>query len=326
MTVAALSLDPTEAAMAWTHARLNGTTQVTTLVTLAGLVAAEAVDAAFRALFARHDKLQLRFVEADGEIVALPGAAYPVAPPPDDDMVSTEALLEAEVNRIVDPAGGLWRWRLAYDRAAAATRILFTRHHAISDGASTARLFAEVLGLLDARPAGEEVERVRDRPSKPSVVEDAAPPPQPSAEDLAIPHFQLAALAERRTGVVSRALSAPLLEALTRRCAAEGVGLHAGLTCAYALAFGGATGRGRGRMFTALSMRDRLPEGVSADEIGCRIAVAGDVLDWTVDLAAAARAYDARLRAFRAGHVPDLRTQAEIRRGVEARVGAGDFL
>ncbi|NLH79827.1 MAG: hypothetical protein GX458_03145, partial [Phyllobacteriaceae bacterium] len=30
--------------------------------------------------------------------------------------------------------------------------------------------------------------------------------------------------------------------------------------------------------------------------------------------------------AFRAGHVPDLRTQAEIRRGVEARVGAGDFL
>ncbi|WP_372084535.1 non-ribosomal peptide synthase/polyketide synthase [Tistrella mobilis] len=137
---------------------------------LAGRIDPAALEVSWNAALARHPILRSRFAEAgDGSLIQIvePEArlrlncigvdadGYSIdVDASGDKYIDVDAFLRADAARGIDTATAPLM-RLTLLRGARADTLVWTCHHAITDGWSSARLLAEIAGLADIAGAGQ---------------------------------------------------------------------------------------------------------------------------------------------------------------------------
>ncbi|MEU6210225.1 hypothetical protein ABZ891_09980 [Streptomyces sp. NPDC047023] len=339
-------LSDTEAAFAYTHALMAGTTQVTTRLSLGEAVPEGVVERAVQRWERDLPLLRLRIEERPDGLwfrEAPAAAAERVrhgAPPgarsPDD-------VLRAELNDVLPTGGPLWRLRVV--REARETHLFFTRNHAISDGHSTGAVLRALLGHLPGPPvppaagAGpfEDVRRLPPDadaleylpPAAPAAGSGAVPVPVPVPAagsvpaPAPIPFDATARWTDRTADFTTLDLSVEETGRLRSRCRAAGVSVNQFLGAALAESWTRVTGRADVRLLTAVSLRGRHPGPLP--DVGCFISVAGvPVEPHAAGTDETARRYGAALRDADARWRPPRRGHAEIRRAVARTAEAAE--
>ncbi|MGA5194091.1 phthiocerol/phthiodiolone dimycocerosyl transferase family protein [Streptomyces exfoliatus] len=340
-------LSDVEAAFAYTHDLMAGTTQVTTRLSLRGAVPDAALERAVLRWEQDVPLLRLRIEERPdglwfreapgGEAGRLRCGPPPGAGTPDD-------VLRAELNEILPTGGPLWRLRAV--RAAGETHLFFTRNHAISDGHSTGAVLRVLLDHLpdhpgfgsdrdpavDPRPAPagagpfEDVHRLPPDADALEYRPPSAPAPAaaPWAADPApVPFDATARWADRAADFTALELSARQTAELRSWCRAEGVTVNQFLGAALAESWTRAAGRADVRLLTAVSLRGRYPGPLP--DVGCFITVVGvPVVPHADGTAETARRYGVALRDADARWRPPRRGHAEIRRAVARAADAAE--
>lgn len=339
-------LSDTEAAFAYTHALMAGTTQVTTRLSLGEAVPDGVVERAVARWEQDVPLLRLRIEERPDGLWfrEAPGAAAervrrgapPGARTPDD-------VLRAELNDVLPTGGPLWRLRVV--REARETHLFFTRNHAISDGHSTGAVLRALLDHLPGPPYGpsgrragpppeaagagpfEDVRRLPPDADALEYLPPAVPAPgacaPPAADPAPVPFDATARWADRTADFTTLDLSAEQTGRLRSRCRAAGVSVNQFLGAALAESWTRVTGRADVRLLTAVSLRRRYPGPLP--DVGCFISVAGVAVEpHAAGTTETARRYGAALRAADARWRPPRRGHAEIRRAVARTAGAAE--
>lgn len=268
-----------EASMASMHAILGGNTQVSTLVLLAGNLSLSAATIGFERLFSAHPLLRFAIHEYDGELGFVlhdDFSRIPVVEAPFDPSVPDRMLLEREMAVPLDAGSALWRVTLLADPSHGATRIMFTRHHAISDSFTTHWLIREWLGHIASDIRRETVRAPREL----SMAADT-PPAWPRTEigHGPVPFFSDVPLASRGTGVWHAALAPAAFARLQAFAARDGFTSNTLLANLLGDAFCEWAGVDEIPLFTAISTRERdIPPARIAETLGCRIVVAAPIL------------------------------------------------
>ncbi|MDT6982793.1 hypothetical protein ACFSUJ_26330 [Streptomyces lusitanus] len=323
-------LSDIEAAFAYTHALMHGTTQVTTHITVRGDLDPEHFRQGAERWAGGLPLLSLRIEErSDGLwFTSGPGPRAGqirhsrLAPPqtPDD-------VLRQELNDVLPTGGPLWRLRLVRDPRAGTAHLYFSRNHAISDGHSTGAVVRALLDALFGSAGASSPHDVRSMapngdeltycpPGRPTAPLAARPEPVPFADHRP--------WCERGADFVPLALTRRESLALKARCKRVGVTVNQFFAAALAESFAVATGRTEVALFTAVSLRKRYKESATLPDVGCFINVVdvplrldrGDLLDH-------ARQYATLLERTDAAWRPPVREHAAIRRAVEQTAAAG---
>ncbi|MGW2211211.1 hypothetical protein [Streptomyces sp. NPDC001781] len=314
-----------EAAFAYTHALMRGTTQVTTQVTVREDIAPAPLHRAVEQWAGELPLLSLRIEERAGTLWfargpgVLPGQIrHSTLAPPD----SPDDVLRRELNEILETDGPLWRLHAVSDARAGATHLYFTRNHAISDGHSTGAVIRALLDALfpPSEPSPYDVRRLppdADRLTyRPPAGRDFVPPPSgrlPFAEHRPWP--------ERGADFVPCALTRPESLALKAWCKRQGVTVNQFFAAALAESYAEATGRFEVGMFTAVSLRQRYAD---LPDVGCFINVLRvSMRPGRGPLTELAREYGTALTSADAAWRPPVRSHAAIRRAVEETAAAG---
>ncbi|MFJ9641561.1 hypothetical protein [Streptomyces sp. NPDC101206] len=341
-------LSDVEAAFAYTHALMRGTTQVTTRLSVRGALPDAVLERAVRGwardvpllrlrIEERPDGLWFRQGPPDPEAGQLRYGPFPGARTPDE-------VLRAELNDVLPTGGPLWRLRAV--RATGETHLFFTRNHAISDGHSTGAVLRALLDRLPATAgrgaaavpvaaagagagAAQPFTDVRRLPPNADGLEylppaaPEAPGEPPAGLPEPVPFAASARWADRTADFTALELTAQQTAALRSWCRARGVTVNQFLGAALAEAWTGVAGRPEVRLLTAVSLRGRYPEAVLPD-VGCFINVVGVPVrpDTTGRTDETARAYGAALREADARWLPPRRDHAAIRRAVGAAAAA----
>ncbi|WP_158707475.1 phthiocerol/phthiodiolone dimycocerosyl transferase family protein [Streptomyces sp. NRRL F-2799] len=316
-----------EAAFAYTHALMKGTTQVTTQVTVREDIAPPRLYRAVEQWAGELPLLSLRIEEhadtlwfAQGPGVLPDQIRHTTLTSPD----SPDDLLRRELNEVLETGGPLWRLHAVRDPRAGITHLYFTRNHAISDGHSTG---AVIRALLDALfPSSSE---------EPSPYDVRGLPPDadgltyraPTGRGLDHPPPDRLPFAEHRPWRERGADFVPCTltraESLTLKawCKQQGVTVNQFFAAALAESYAEVTDGTEVGMFTAVSLRQRY---AGLPDVGCFINVLrvpmrpgrGQLTDLAREYATALTAADAAWR-------PPVRSHAAIRRAVEETAAAG---
>ncbi|WP_141662820.1 phthiocerol/phthiodiolone dimycocerosyl transferase family protein [Streptomyces sp. Wb2n-11] len=347
-------LSDVEAAFAYSHALMAGTTQVTTRLSLRGAVPDAALERAVLRWEQDVPLLRLRIEERPdglwfreapgGQAGRLRCGPLPGARTPDD-------VLRAELNEILPTGGPLWRMRAV--RAAGETHLFFTRNHAISDGHSTGAVLRALLDHLPDHPGSDsghpDSDPDRGRASDPCPAPAGAGPfedvhrlppdvdgleyrppfapapaaPPKAADPAPVPFDAAAPWADRAADFTALELSARQTAELRTWCRAEGVTVNQFLGAAFAESWTRIAGRADIRLLTAISLRGRYPGPLP--DVGCFISVVGvPVAPHADGTAETARRYGAELRDADARWRPPRRGHAEIRRAVARTADAAE--
>ncbi|MGW4227075.1 phthiocerol/phthiodiolone dimycocerosyl transferase family protein [Streptomyces bauhiniae] len=314
-----------EAAFAYTHALMGGTTQVTTQVTVREDIAPGPLHKAVEQWAGELPLLGLRIEEhadtlwfAQGPGVLPDQLRHSTLASPD----SLDDLLRRELNEVLETGGPLWRLHAVRDPRAGATHLYFTRNHAISDGHSTG---AVIRALLDALFPSSELSPydVRRLPPDADGLAYGAPAGQgfvqPPPERL--PFAEHRPWEERRADFVPCTLTRTESVTLKTWCKQQGVTVNQFFAAALAESYAEVTGRTEVGMFTAVSLRQRYAD---LPDVGCFINVLRvPMRPGRGQLTDLAREYGAALRSADAAWRPPVRSHAAIRRAVEETAAAG---
>lgn len=327
-------LSDVEAAFAYTHALMHGTTQVTTHFTVSGEFDPAQTARAAERWSNESPILSLRIEErADG-------LWFRAGPRPGPEQIrhsvlsaprSPTDLLSEELNDGIVSGSWLWRLHIVGDPAAAATHFYFTRNHAISDGHSTAALVRAFLDVLLTEPAGGWTRAGRVSSLAPNGDEltyrPPEPPDAPDREPVArpdpVPFVAHRPWEERVADFVPLALTKPESLALKNWCRGRRITVNQFFAAALAESFAQATGRSELSLFTAVSLRQRYQQSALLPDVGCFINVVNAPLSLDRgDLAEHARAYATSFRRADAAWQPPRRDHATIRRAIEEAAAA----
>jgi hypothetical protein len=339
-------LSTIEAGMALQHELLNGNTQVTTLVSLAQALPPAALQGTFAALFNRHPLLRSCIQNLDTELwftLHDDWARIEIKAEERDSLnpAEVDAIVQAEVNRVLDPAHSLWRVLSVLDRETGQTHVIFTRHHAISDAHTTRRWINEwLLELVDTRRVnGFEGDFPRGADALPWPDNTAAVVPQqpnagaqpgavaPAALPQLLKHAAAVPLAERATRVVCTTLSVETSRALRQHCRAHGVSFNAVCSALLARTFCSAAELDTTLLFSAVSLRARAATAAPAEEPGCLIAVCDVALRCNDSaLGALVRQYDEALKQKIQALRPQVVPHAALRERVARLTHSSSFL
>ncbi|MEU9921480.1 hypothetical protein AB0H51_09295 [Streptomyces griseoluteus] len=318
-------LSDTEAAFAYTHALMRGTTQVTTQVTVREDIAPALLHRAVEQWAGELPLLSLRIEEHADTLWFARGAGvlphqirHSTLTSPD----SPEEVLRRELNEVLETGGPLWRLHAVRDPRAGTTHLYFTRNHAISDGHSTGAVIRALLDALfpSSEPSPYDVERLP--PDADGLTYRAPAGPgfvQPPSGRL--PFTEPRPWPERGADFVPCALTRPESLALKAWCKQQGVTVNQFFAAALAESYTEATGRTEVGMFTAVSLRQRYAD---LPDVGCFINVLRvSMRPGRGRLTELAREYGTALRSADAAWRPPVRSHAAIRRAVEETVAAG---
>ncbi|MFE8910502.1 peptide synthetase [Streptomyces globisporus] len=156
--------------------------------------------------------------------------------------------------------------------------IVLTFAHQITDGTGGMRVVADLVAVLDGVEGVEGVKRPNSGwdvpPSQETLLQAldaAAPPAEPSQDELMNPPGELTRFSGRTPHVSALALQRGLTARLIRRCRAESVSVHAAL-CAAASAVFHRAGRTRVRVLSPIDLRRAagLPDAVANRFAGAR--------------------------------------------------------
>ncbi|MFF7965050.1 hypothetical protein ACFZC3_06740 [Streptomyces sp. NPDC007903] len=314
-----------EAAFAYTHALMKGTTQVTTQVTVREDIAPSRLYRAVEQWAGELPLLTLRIEEhadtlwfAQGPGVLPDQIRHTTLTSPD----SPDDVLRRELNEVLETGGPLWRLHAVRDPRAGVTHLYFTRNHAISDGHSTGAVIRALLDALfpSSEPSPYDVRRL---PPDADGLTYRAPTgrglDQPPSERL--PFTETPPWRERGADFVPCTLTRAESLALKAWCKQQGVTVNQFFAAALADSYAEVTGRTEVAMFTAVSLRQRY---AGLPDVGCFINVLRVPMrpgrDRLTDLA---REYATALTAADAAWRPPVRSHAAIRRAVEETAAAG---
>ncbi|MET7674648.1 hypothetical protein [Streptomyces seoulensis] len=313
-----------EAAFAYTHALMAGTTQVTTQVTVRADITSGPLHGAVEQWAGDLPLLGLRIEEhadslwfAQGPGVLPEQVRHTTLTSPD----SPDDVLRRELNEVLETGGPLWRLHAVRDPRAGVTHLYFTRNHAISDGHSTGAVLRALLDTLF--PSGEPSPYdVRRLPPDADGLTYTAPAgqgvPQPPTERL--PFAEQRPWEERGADFVPCTLTRAESVALKGWCKQQGVTVNQFFAAALAESYAEVTGRTEVGMFTAVSLRQRYAD---LPDVGCFINVLRVPMrpgrGQLVDLA---REYGKALPSADAAWRPPVRSHAAIRRAVEETAAA----
>jgi hypothetical protein len=332
-------LGDVEAAFAYTHALMHGTTQVTTHVTVDGDIDPERLAEGAARWAGELPLLSLRIEERPDGLWFAAGPRRPRADQVRHSVLaapdSPDDVLRRELNDVLETGGPLWRLHLVGDPAAGATHLFFTRNHAISDGHSTGAVVRALLDALFAPADGGSPHEVRSPYEVRSLVPcgdeltylppapAGSPARRPVASPRPLPFADHRPWSERRADFVPLELDREDSGFLTSWCKGHGLTVNQFFGAALAESFAEVTGRSEVSLFTAVSLRRRYAQSASLPDVGCFISVL-DVplrLDGD-DLPAHARDYAAALARADAAWRPPAREHAAIRRAVEEAAAA----
>lgn len=314
-----------EAAFAYTHALMRGTTQVTTQLTVRDDITPERLRGAVEQWAGELPLLGLRIEEhadtlwfARGPGVLPDQVRHTTLTSPD----SPDGVLRRELNEVLATGGPLWRLHAVRDPRAGATHLYFTRNHAISDGHSTGAVLRALLDTLfpSGDPGPYDVRRL---PPDADGLTYRAPAvqgfSQPPSER--IPFAEHRPWEERGADFVPCPLTRPESLALKAWCKQHGVTVNQFFAAALAESYAEVTGRAEVGMFTAVSLRQRY---AGLPDVGCFINVLRVPMrpgrGQLVDLA---REYGTALTSADAAWRPPVRSHAAIRRAIEETAAAG---
>ncbi|MFD4539103.1 hypothetical protein [Streptomyces bauhiniae] len=315
-----------EAAFAYTHALMGGTTQVTTQVTVREDITPELLRAAVEQWAGELPLLGLRIEEhadtlwfAQGPGVVLPDQVrHTTLTSPD----SPDDVLRRELNEVLETGGPLWRLHAVRDPRGGVTHLYFTRNHAISDGHSTGAVLRALLDTLfpSGAPSPYDVRRL---PPDADGLTYRAPAgqgfTQPPSERL--PFAEHGPWEERGADFVPCTLTRAESVALKTWCKQQGVTVNQFFAAALAESYAEVTGRTEIGMFTAVSLRQRY---AGLPDVGCFINVLRvPMRPGRSQLAVLAREYGTALTSADAAWRPPVRSHAAIRRAVEETAAAG---
>ncbi|MFF9378242.1 hypothetical protein ACF1BB_27430 [Streptomyces griseoluteus] len=314
-----------EAAFAYTHALMRGTTQVTTQVTVREDIAPARLYRAVERWAGELPLLSLRIEEHAGTLWfargpgVLPEQIRHSTPSPPD---SPDDVLRRELNEILETGGPLWRLHAVRDPRAGATHLYFTRNHAISDGHSTGAVIRALLDALFPSPEPSPYDVRRLPPDADGLTYRAPAGPdfvQPTSGRL--PFAEHRPWPERGADFVPCALTRSESLALKAWCKRQGVTVNQFFAAALAESYAEATGRTEVGMFTAVSLRRRYAD---LPDVGCFINVLRvSMRPGRGRLTELAREYGTALTSADAAWRPPVRSHAAIRRAVGETAAAG---
>ncbi|GHF08404.1 phthiocerol/phthiodiolone dimycocerosyl transferase family protein [Streptomyces griseoluteus] len=314
-----------EAAFAYTHALMRGTTQVTTQVTVREDIAPALLYRAFEQWASELPLLSLRIEEHAGTLWFTRGPGvlpdqirHSTLTSPD----SPDDVLRRELNEVLETGGPLWRLHAVRDPRAGATHLYFTRNHAISDGHSTGAVIRALLDALfpSSEPSPYDVGRL---PPDADGLTYRAPAGQDFVQPASgrLPFAEHRPWPERGADFVPCALTRPESLALKAWCKQQGVTVNQFFAAALAESYAEATGRTEVGMFTAVSLRQRYAD---LPDVGCFINVLRvSMRPGRGRLTELAREYGTALTSADAAWRPPVRSHAAIRRAVEETAAAG---
>lgn len=320
-------LSGVEAAFAYTHALMHGTTQVTTHVTVSGDIGPERLRAGAARWAEELPLLALRIEErADG-------LWFTTGPGPLPDQIRHSALtvpdspddvLRRELNDVLATGGPLWRLHAVSDPAAGVTHLYFTRNHAISDAHSTGAVVRALLDALLGHTDGAHPHDVRRLPPNGDALTyrppapAGAPPPPATASPQPLPFAAHRPWARRKADFIPLTFGLTESRTLMSWCRNQGLTVNQFFSAALAESFAETTGCSEVSLYTAVSLRRRYAQSPSLPDVGCFINVLNVPLRLDrPDLVGHARACAGALARADADWRPDVREHAAIRRAVE---------
>lgn len=251
----------TETACALAHERFDGWGQPVRVAEISGPLDGDRARRVLTGLRARHPLLRARLIAHEG------GYRFWLDDPPIVLRVgerpaasSYRAIEEAEQADPIDPAGPLWRVTLLLDRVPGRLRhvLVYTSHHAVSDGLAACMFVDEFLRGCAAEVEGQG--EPTSRPLPPAIEQELAGAPSWAQYTAGLqaaaagrpaldpwPYAESAPIEARVPRVVPFSLGAADLR---RRARAEGVSLNAALAAALLRSAAALAG---GRLATMLS-------------------------------------------------------------------------
>lgn len=309
-----------EASMAYMHATLGGNTQVTTLLTLEGGVSYANARVAFNELFSAHAVLRMAIRERDNELWFVNQDDFSRIKIVDETLdagMSVIALLERELMVPLHPEEALWRVSVCTDASCETTRILFTRHHAISDGYTTTHLIKQFLDVAPGkleRTAKLHTESPAALPLPRSVSQIVCPPriTRPGRGPLAF--FEHAKLVDRGTGVCIEYASIDSLSKIEQVRKKSGHTLNTIVATLLVQSYCEVTELETIKLYTAISVRERNDQNEdTTGDLGCRIMVADSVFKpHSFSFHQLCTQYQQDIREAKAAHRVSTREHAQI--------------
>lgn len=301
-------LSTIEATLAYQHALLQGNTQATTLLSLNGLWSFSAMHRAFEQLFGRYAMLQTCIVADDTELWFHEHADFLRIAVTQQRLDRSDAsplssLLEAELNRLLDPGHALWRVHIVSCEAAQQTHVFLTRHHAVSDAFTTHHLLSEWLQLLAhggtspsvVVPLSAGADALTFRQARPRPASAAKPGSEGPSADLSWPHTGETPVNQRTTGVATIEFERDTSIAILKGARSLGFSLNTACAASWAKSCIAAGDRRAVTLFTALSLRARSASTTRIAEVGCYIDTHGCVLPGSLGFVELAQYYQTSL-------------------------------
>lgn len=277
-------LSTIEAHFAYMHKLLNGNTQVTTCVSVAGAFSSNKVNNALLSVFTRYQILATCIVEKDDELrfflhedfsrIKITESGL------DGDQTLDDIFLQ-ELTGPVESEQALWRMRIIHDSSEEETHFLFTRNHAISDGYSSNLFFSALLHALVAEEnfsatAGVNViseELPNWKTLKVERVSNAASPTGVAQSSSLLPFYESIPLHDRSPGVVPLPLSKLTSERIINFCRQQGITVNQIFSAILIKSFCEITQLEGVNLFTAVSLRGTVFNEESVSNMGCLITV-----------------------------------------------------
>ena len=324
-------LNAIEASMASTHALLGGTTQVVSLLSFRGSFDQQRLISSFERLFTAHEILRLSIVEDENSFEFRGEVDFPRVErmlEATSEIPTVERLLEKELNSIIDPKIGLWRYRIITDSHRGLSHLLFTRHHAISDGYTTLRLMRDLLAYYSTgTPIAPELlsigadKRIRSCRRAPFLQKAAG---NQRIQPSRFPFAEFVPIHLRSTRVESRKISGVTLAELSASAKVRGQTLNSQLVAIFARAVGEEAALDVVNVFTAVSLRKQPYSETQVSDLGCFITVS-DVAIELSSLECIAQRYGKSISKHRDTFVPSFREHADIRASVKSRSSSSEF-
>lgn len=272
-----------ESSMSWNHQILGGNTQGCQLVQANTFISQEIIEFASKILFDSYPALRAKLIEHCENLYFSPMEDFSKIVITQSIMttcLTTNELLEQEVNNYIDPSISMWRISSYVDQQENITYIIASFHHAIVDGSGVIVFLNKLLSLIDKIISGDTVEPATNYQFPPAIDDfllerktTIAPINTPTDQ---INHAISASLKERFTKIdifsIDKAISQPLIAA----CKSRKVSTNALFSSILALAFYKSNPKNHLiALKSAVSLRDRTPNAdPEMHQLGCYITVA----------------------------------------------------
>lgn len=291
-----------ETSMALLH-ELNGSTQTCSLLSFSGPLSATQLQHAARALHRRHPLLRSRIVEHEQALhfqADVPFTAIDLRCAPVLAEQSVAALLQQQLEQVLDPQRALWSLLLLSTPAADQHQLLLSCHHAIADAVSMQLLLGELLSNAErllTNAALDDTEVPLAAALEDHLL-DGEQHPSPSATLAAIAYQANLPVSQRRTGIRRLLLDRRLTTRLQQHAREQGLSLNSLLAAALLKAAAESEFGAQICINTAVSLRQRANRPITNMVLGCYIGVASHCLTVTGrSLPSVALDYQHQLRA-----------------------------